>query len=79
MNNVKYPEKLQLNREDLPWVESATHISQMFNMDYDILIHLINLSLKNHTFPAQWKTQLIHPNYKKGDKTRGKNFAQFHI
>ena len=39
MRNVKYPEKVKLNGNGLPWVESATHIGhelhQMCNMDYD--------------------------------------------
>ena len=39
----------------------------------DALLHLINLSIKNG-FPSIWKTQLIHPLHKKGDKTNGENF-----
>ena len=30
----------------------------------DVLLHLINLALTKQTFPSEWKTQLIHPNYK---------------
>ena len=29
-----------------------------------VLLHLINLSLAGNTFPSEWKTQLIYPNYK---------------
>ena len=39
-----------------------------------VLLHLINLSLTGNTFPSEWKTQLIHPNYKKGDKTNSGNY-----
>ena len=35
---------------------------------------IINLSLSKKTFPPTWKTQLIHPNHKKGDKTLTKNY-----
>ena len=38
--NVSYPVKVQLNGNDLPWVETGTHIGhelhQMCNMDFDI-------------------------------------------
>ena len=40
----------------------------------DVLLHLINLSLTNQSFPEEWKTQLIHPNYKKGDKIQSENY-----
>ena len=40
MRNVSYPAKVKLNGNDLPWVETGTHIGhelhQMCNMDYDI-------------------------------------------
>ena len=38
----------------------------------DILQHLINLSLVQ--YPECWKTQLIHPFHKKGDKCVGGNY-----
>ena len=39
-----------------------------------VLLHLVNLSIKNKTFPQVWKTQLIHPFFKKGDRTVGGNY-----
>ena len=40
VRNVKYPAKVQLNGNDLPWVETGTHIGhelhQMCDMDFDI-------------------------------------------
>ena len=38
----------------------------------DVLLHLVNLSLKK--YPILWKTQLIHPFHKKGDKGVGENY-----
>ena len=38
----------------------------------DVLEHLINLSIQK--FPCGWKTQLIHPFHKKGDKSVGENY-----
>ena len=38
----------------------------------DVLLHLVNLSLQK--FPTGWKTQLIHPFHKKGDKGVGENY-----
>ena len=35
----------------------------------DSLLHLINLSITNQTFSAQWKPQLIFPLHKKDKKT----------
>ena len=39
----------------------------------DVLLHLINLSVRNSSFNGNWKTQLIHPYHKKGDKCDGSN------
>ena len=38
----------------------------------DILLHLVNLSLVQ--YPECWKTQLVHPFHKKGDKSKGENY-----
>ena len=38
----------------------------------DVLLHLVNLSLAK--YPEGWKTQLIHPFHKKGDKSVGENY-----
>ena len=38
----------------------------------DIILHLVNLSLSR--YPVSWKTQLIHPLHKKGDKCVGENY-----
>ena len=38
----------------------------------DVLLHLVNLSLQK--FPTGWKTQLIHPFQKKGDKGVVENY-----
>ena len=40
----------------------------------DVLLHIINLSISQHKFSKLWKTQLIHPLYKKGNKTLGENY-----
>ena len=40
----------------------------------EVLLHLVNLSITSKSFPKTWKTQLIHPFYKKGDKTQAKNY-----
>ena len=40
----------------------------------DSLLHLINLSITNQTFSAQWKPQLIFPLHKKDKKTDVKNY-----
>ena len=40
----------------------------------DVLLHLVNLPIKNKVYPQVWKTQLIHPFYKKGDRTVGENY-----
>ena len=39
----------------------------------DVLLHVINLNIQNH-FSIGWKTQLILPNYKKGDKLSAENY-----
>ena len=39
----------------------------------DTLVHLVNLALADG-YPSIWKYQLIHPLYKKGDKTKGENY-----
>ena len=39
-----------------------------------VLLHLINLSIRCGTFPTSWKIQLIHPLYKKNDKTKPTNY-----
>ena len=39
-----------------------------------VLLHLINLSIRSCTFPTSWKIQLIHPLYKKSDKTKPTNY-----
>ena len=40
VRNVNYPAKVQLNGNDLPWVETGSHIGhelhQMCNMDFDV-------------------------------------------
>ena len=38
----------------------------------DTILHLVNLSLSR--YPESWKTQLIHPLHKKGDKCVGENY-----
>ena len=38
----------------------------------DTILHLVNLSLLS--YPECWKTQLIHPLHKKGDKCVGENY-----
>ena len=40
----------------------------------DVLLHLINLTLINGSFAKCWKTQLVHPFYKKGDRCLGENY-----
>ena len=39
-----------------------------------VLLHLVNLPIKNGAYPQVWKTQLIYPFYKKGDRTVGENY-----
>ena len=39
-----------------------------------VLLHLINLPIKNKSYPKAWKTQLVHPFYKKGDSSEGENY-----
>ena len=39
-----------------------------------VLLHLVNLSIRNRSYPQPWKTQLIHPFFKKGEKTSGENY-----
>ena len=33
------------------------------------LVHIVNLSIRESTFCSRWKTQLVVPHHKKGDKT----------
>ena len=40
----------------------------------DILLHLVNLNIRNCSFSCGWKTQLVHPFHKKGDKDVGTNY-----
>ena len=40
----------------------------------DALLHLINLSIRKHTFAKSWKPQLIFPLHKKGDKLDVENY-----
>ena len=40
----------------------------------DSLMHLVNLSIKQSKFAANWKPQLIHPFHKKNDKHRMENY-----
>ena len=40
----------------------------------DALLHLINLSIKKHTFAEKWKPQLIFPLHKKGGKLDVENY-----
>ena len=40
----------------------------------EVILHLINLSITTNTFSKHWKVQLIHPFYKKGDRTKGENY-----
>ena len=40
----------------------------------NVLLHLINLAITEKSFANCWKTQLIHPYFKKGDKWVGENY-----
>ena len=40
----------------------------------DILLHLVNTSLSSGTFGSIWKTQLIYPFHKKGDRSETSNY-----
>ena len=40
----------------------------------EALLHLINLSIKKHTFAGKWKPQLIFPLHKKGGKLDVENY-----
>ena len=40
----------------------------------DILLHLVNLSFDNATYPSLWKVNKVSPQYKKGDKMLGENW-----
>ena len=40
----------------------------------NVLLHLVNLTIRNKSYPKTWKTQLVHPFYKKGDKCEGENY-----
>ena len=38
------------------------------------ILHIINLSIEEGTVPNAWKTQLVHPLYKKDDAMNGENY-----
>ena len=40
----------------------------------DVLLHLVNRAIKNGSFADSWKTQLVYPYYKKGDRCIGENY-----
>ena len=40
----------------------------------DCLVHLINLSVQENKFADRWKTQLIHPFYKKKERDKLENY-----
>ena len=40
----------------------------------DVLLHLVNLAINNGSFADSWKTQLVYPYYKKGDRCIGENY-----
>ena len=40
----------------------------------DVLLHLINLSILNSTFPKSWKMNKVSPQFKKGDRLLGENW-----
>ena len=70
---MKYVKRLKGNRSSgIDQIDSmllklaAPHIKE-------VLLHVVNLNISRH-FSAQWKTQLIRPNYKKGDKLQGTNY-----
>ena len=70
----KYVKRMKGNRSSgIDMIDSfslklaATHIE-------DILLHIINLSISKSKYPSPWKTQLIHPFHKKGDKNHPGNY-----
>ena len=40
----------------------------------DILLHLVNLSLRNSEYPKSWKLNKVLPHYKKGEKMLAENW-----
>ena len=40
----------------------------------DILLHLVNLTIKHSEYPKLWKVNKVSPQFKKGDKTLGENW-----
>lgn len=38
------------------------------------ITHLVNLSIRTSTFPERWKTAIITPIYKSGDKDMASNY-----
>ena len=47
------------------------HCKQKLAAPYieDVLLHVVNVNLQNYQFAESWKTQLIFPFFKKGDRT----------
>ena len=41
---------------------------------YDVLLHLVNLSIEKSQYPKYWKVSKIIPLYKKSDRTNGENY-----
>ena len=40
----------------------------------DVILHLVNLSLKNSYYPSSWKLTKVIPQFKKGEKILGENW-----
>ena len=40
----------------------------------DVLIHLVNLSIRKSLYPQLWKSSKISPHFKKGEKINGENY-----